>query len=64
MFGVVGGVAVGFNAFLCSLYLSLKFLPDCPMYAMLQSGQVSLYAPERVYFSVDICLFPIPRDTQ
>jgi len=47
-----------FNAFLCSLYLLLNFLPVCPMYAMLQSGQVSLYVPERVYLSVDICLFP------
>jgi len=41
------------------LFISLvEVLPVCPMYALLQSGQVSLYAPEHVYLSGDICLFP------
>jgi hypothetical protein len=43
------------NACLCSLYLSLKLLPVCPTYALLQSGLVSLYAPERVYLSGVTC---------
>jgi hypothetical protein len=30
--------------------------PVCPMYVFLQSGQVSLYAPERVYLSGVMCL--------
>jgi hypothetical protein len=39
------------NAFLCSLYLSLKLLPVCPTYALLQSGHVSLHAPEHMYLA-------------
>src|SRR5215510_1870966 len=33
-------------AFLCSLNLVSNFLPVWPMYALLQSGHVSLYTPE------------------
>jgi len=29
-----------------------KFLPVCPIYALLQSGQVSLYTPHCMYLSV------------
>ena len=40
------------KACLCSLNLSMKLRTVCPTYTLLQSGHVSLYAPERVYFSV------------
>ena len=40
------------NAALCSLNLAKKFLPVCPTYALLQSGQVSLYTPDCTYLSV------------
>jgi len=40
------------NAALCSLNLAQKFLLVCPTYALLQSGQVSLYTPDCVYLSV------------
>ena len=39
------------KAHLCSLYLEAKSLPVWPMYAFPQSGQVSLYTPERVNLS-------------
>ena len=39
------------NAYLCSLNLVAKFRPVCPTYALLQSGQVNLYAPEQAYIS-------------
>ena len=34
------------KATLCLLYLVVKGLPVCPTYALLQSGQVSLYTPD------------------
>jgi hypothetical protein len=34
----------------CSLYLVANCLPGCPIYCMLQSGQVSLYIPLRWNF--------------
>jgi len=34
------------NEHLRSLYLVMKFLPVCPMYTYLQSGQVNLYTHE------------------
>ena len=40
-----------FNTFLCSLHPSAKLLSRCPTYALLQSGHVSLYAPDLVYLS-------------
>ena len=40
------------NAALCSLNLVRKLLPVCPTYALLQSGQLSLYTPECMYLSV------------
>jgi hypothetical protein len=39
------------KAYLCSLYLTVKLWPVCPIYALLQSGQVNLYAPDFVYLS-------------
>ena len=39
------------NAFLYSLNLRAKLLPVCPTYALLQSGHVSLYAPDLLYLS-------------
>jgi len=39
------------NVALCSLNLAKKFLPVCPTYALLQSGQVSLYTPDCVHLS-------------
>ena len=39
------------NAFLCSLNLCVKLRPVCPIYALLQSGYVSLYAPDLLYLS-------------
>ena len=39
------------NAFLCSLNLRVKHRPVCPTYALLQSGHVSSYAPDLLYFS-------------
>ena len=35
------------NTYLCSLNLAAKFRPFCPTYALLQSGQVNLYAPDK-----------------
>ena len=35
-----------------SLNLVKKFLPVCPTYTLLQSGQLSLYTPDCVYLSV------------
>ena len=43
------------NAYLCSLNLAAKFRPVCTTYALLQSGQVNLYAPERAYLSGGWC---------
>jgi hypothetical protein len=43
------------NACLRSLHLSLKGLQVCPTYTLLQSGHVSLYAPERLYLSGVTC---------
>jgi hypothetical protein len=42
------------NAFLCPLNLTVKFLPVCPTYALLQLGHVSLYTPDCAYLS-DVC---------
>jgi len=39
------------NAYSCSLNLTAKLRPVWPTYALLQSGHVSLYAPDREYFS-------------
>ena len=39
------------NAFLCSLNLCVKLCLICPIYALLQSGHVSLYAPDLLYLS-------------
>ena len=39
------------NEFLCSLNLCVKLHPVCPTYALLHSGQVSLYAPDLLYLS-------------
>ena len=47
------------NAYLCSLNLVAKFCPVCPTYALLQSGQVNLYAPEQAYLSGGLVLWPI-----
>ena len=40
------------NVALRSLNLVKKFLPVCPTYTLLQSGQLSLYTPDCVYLSV------------
>jgi hypothetical protein len=40
------------NANLCSLYRIVKDLPVCPTYALLQSGQVSLYTADSENLSV------------
>ena len=40
------------NTFLCSLNLCVKLRPVCPTYALLQSGHVSLYAPDLLYLSM------------
>jgi len=39
------------TAFLCSLNLCVKHRPVCPTYGLLQSGDVSLYAPDLLYLS-------------
>jgi len=39
------------NAYLCSLNFTAKLRPVCPTYALLQSGNVNLYAPEHAYLS-------------
>ena len=39
------------KAFSCSLNRVTKRLPVCPTYALLQSGQVNLYIPDREYLS-------------
>ena len=44
------------NAFLCSLKCVSKFLSVCPMYALPQSGHVSLYTPDCESISVLCCL--------
>ena len=36
---------------LCSLNLCVKHCPVCPTYVLLQSGHVSLYAPDLLYSS-------------
>ena len=36
---------------MCSLYLIVKLRPVCPIYALLQSGQINLYAPDCAYLS-------------
>jgi hypothetical protein len=37
------------KAYLFSLYLSVKLRPVCPIYALLQSGQINLCTPDYVY---------------
>ena len=37
---------------LCSLYVMENCIPVCPIYALLQLGQDSLYAPDSEYISV------------
>ena len=39
------------NTFLCSLNLYVKLRPACPTYILLQSGHVSVYAPDLLYLS-------------
>ena len=39
------------KAFSCSLNRVTKRRPVCPTYALLQSGQVNLYIPDRDYLS-------------
>jgi len=39
------------NADLCSLNCATKVLPVGPTYVLLESGHVSLYIPDCVYFS-------------
>ena len=41
----------------CSLKRVANFLPVCPMYALWQSGQVSLYIPDLEYLSGGVCLW-------
>jgi hypothetical protein len=43
------------NEYLCSLNLIAKLHPVCPKYALLRSGHVNLYAPERTYLSGGWC---------
>ena len=50
MFGIVGGVAVSFKCIFV-LFVSLV----CPAYTLLQSGHVSLFAPEHVYLAGVTC---------
>ena len=45
------------KAFSCSLKRVANFLPVCPMYALLQSGQVSLYTPDSENLSEGGCLW-------
>jgi hypothetical protein len=47
------------KAVLCSLYLMENFLPVCPTYALLQSGQESLYIPDREYMSVCLSVWGV-----
>ena len=35
------------NAFLCAWYRVANLRPVCPTHALLQSGHVSLYSPDR-----------------
>ena len=50
------------KATLCSLYRVVKGLPVCPTYALLQSGQVSLYTPDNENLSGArlICVSSLP----
>jgi len=54
---------VASEAFSCSLKRVATSLPVCPMYALLQSGQVSLYNPDSENLPGGGCLcaskFPI-----
>jgi hypothetical protein len=43
------------NEYLCSLNLIAKLLLVCPTFALLQSGHINLYAPEREYLSGGWC---------
>jgi hypothetical protein len=45
------GLVIVSEGGLCSLYLVEKQRSVCPTYALLQSGQVSLCAPDRQYRS-------------
>jgi len=52
MFGVVGGVSTGLE-WISVFFKSLcEACPVCPTYALLQSGHVSLYAPDLLYLSL------------
>ena len=55
MFYIIVGVAVGFKCIFVFFISLVEALPVCPTYALLQSGHVSLYAPERVYLSGVMC---------
>ena len=44
------------SAFLCSWKRVAKLRPVCPTYALLQSGHVSLYTPDRESMSEVCCL--------
>jgi hypothetical protein len=46
VFGEAGCVAIASECFSCSLNRVAKRLPVCPTYALLQSGQDSLYTPD------------------
>jgi len=47
------------NAALCSLNRAKKFLPVCPTYVLLQSGQVSLYCTLRTVCICRFCLLSV-----
>ena len=55
MFGIIRYVAVGFECVLCSLNLSKKLISICPIYTLLQSWHVNLYALDHEYLSVAQC---------
>jgi hypothetical protein len=55
VFGVIGGVAVGFKRIYVLFIPLVEAAPVYSTYALLQSVHVSLYAPERVYFSGVTC---------
>ena len=48
-------MAVGFECMFVLIISLIEASPVCPIYALSQSGHVSLYAPERVYLSGVMC---------
>ena len=51
MYGVVGGVSAGLDCISMFFKSLCEAYSVCPTYGLLQSGHVSLYAPDLLYLS-------------